>query len=66
MDAEGGALRTVPGRISFISDEAEFTPNKVLTRDTRAALVYHVRIDLAEDGLLKAGMPAEIYLSSHK
>ena len=66
VDAEGGALRTVPGRISFISDEAEFTPNKVLTRDTRAALVYHVRIDLAEDGLLKAGMPAEIYLSSHK
>ena len=66
VDAEGGALRTVPGRISFISDEAEFTPNKVLTRDTRASLVYHVRIDLTEDALLKAGMPAEIYISSHK
>lgn len=66
VDAGDGALRTVPGRITFISDEAEFTPNKVLTRDTRASLVYHVRIDLAEDALLKAGMPAEIYLPSHK
>ena len=66
VDAEGGTLHTVPGRISYISDEAEYTPNKVLTRDTRAALVYHVRIDLAEDTLLKSGMPAEIYLPSHK
>lgn len=66
VDAEGGTLHAVPGRISYISGEAEYTPNKVLTRDTRASLVYHVRIDLAEDALLKAGMPAEIYLPSHK
>ena len=66
VDAAGGALHTVTGRVTFISDEAEFTPNKVLTRDTRASLVYHVRIDLAEDASLKAGMPAEIFLPSHK
>ncbi|NLZ20179.1 MAG: HlyD family efflux transporter periplasmic adaptor subunit [Bacteroidales bacterium] len=66
VDAEGGTLRTLPGRISYISDEAEFTPNKVLTRDTRASLVYHVRIDLAEDARLRSGMPAEIYLPSQK
>lgn len=60
------ALRAVPGRITYIAQEAEFTPKQVLTRDTRATLVYQVRIELAEGGPLKPGMPAEIFLAQNK
>ncbi|MCR4860168.1 MAG: HlyD family efflux transporter periplasmic adaptor subunit [Bacteroidales bacterium] len=64
VDAADGDLRTVSGRITYIAQEAEFTPNKVLTRDTRTRQVYHVRIDLDADGMLRPGMPAEIHLSA--
>lgn len=66
VDAGAGKLRRVQGRISYIAEEAEFMPNKVLTRDTRTTMVYHVRIDLEEDRILKPGMPAEIYLSAQR
>jgi len=62
VDAPQGGLHKVGGRITYIAEEAEFTPNKVLTRDTRAKQVYHVRIDLDEDAQLRPGMPAEIHL----
>ncbi|MBR6347140.1 MAG: HlyD family efflux transporter periplasmic adaptor subunit [Bacteroidales bacterium] len=61
VDNAFGKLREVPGTVSFISDEAEFTPNRVLTRDTRLTMVYHVRIDLSDASGMRPGMPAEIY-----
>jgi len=55
---DSGQTRT--GRISFISEKAEFTPKNVQTRDERVKLVYKVKIALEnEDGLFKSGMPAE-------
>ena len=66
VDAGAGKLRRVQGRISYIATEAEFMPNKVLTRDTRTTMVYHVRVDLEKDDLLKPGMPAEIFLSPQR
>ena len=55
---DGGEKRT--GRISFISDQAEFTPKNVQTRDERVKLVYKIKVTLENaDGLFKAGMPAE-------
>ena len=63
-DARGG-VRTLPGRVSYIAEEAEFTPTNILTRDTRTTLVYHVRIDLPEgESGLRSGMPAEILLGA--
>lgn len=59
-DAPGG-LYSTKGRVSFISEEAEFTPNKVMTRDSRTRQVYRIRIDIAGGGPLKPGMSAEIY-----
>jgi len=59
-DGENGADVQVRGKISYIAEEAEFTPNKILTRDTRTKLVYHVRIELPREGKMKPGMPAEI------
>lgn len=47
------------GRISWISDEAEFTPKTIQTRDERANLVYAVKVEVKNDGLIKSGMYGE-------
>lgn len=53
--------RSFPGRISWISPKAEFTPKMVQTKEARADLVYSVRIEVANpDKLLKIGMPADV------
>jgi HlyD family secretion protein len=59
-DGADGKPAEVRGQVSYIAEEAEFTPNKILTRETRTKLVYHVRIDLPYEGKMKPGMPAEI------
>jgi len=49
-----------PGRISFISSEAEFTPKTVQTFEERVKLMYRIKIDLENPGhRLKPGMPAD-------
>lgn len=55
------------GRISFISDKAEFTPKSVQTFKERVTLVYRIKIDVDNPNHeLKPGMPAdaEIELAS--
>ncbi len=53
--------RTFEGTVVFISDEAEFTPRNVLTREERVNLVYAVRIAIPNpDHALKPGMPADV------
>lgn len=55
--------QAVPGRIVKISEEAEFTPKNVQTREERTRLVYGVKVLFKNpDGLLKPGMPIEIAL----
>ncbi len=52
--------RAYPGRITFIAQDAEFTPKSVQTEKERVKLVYRVKIDVANSGLeLKPGMPAD-------
>lgn len=52
--------RHYPGRIAFISPEAEFTPKTVDTHAERVTLVYRIRIELANPGhALLPGMPAD-------
>lgn len=48
-----------PGRISWISDQAEFTPKTIQTRDQRSNLVYAVKIATDNDGQIKRGMYGE-------
>ncbi len=48
------------GKISFISQEAEFTPKSVQTEKERVKLVYRVKIDIDNPKMeLKPGMPAD-------
>ncbi len=50
-----------PGRISWIADEAEFTPKTIQTKKERPNLVYAVKIEVPNDGgSLKIGMYAEV------
>jgi HlyD family secretion protein len=52
--------RTFDGTVTWISPKAEFTPKNVQTRESRADLVYAVKITLPNpEGVFKIGMPAE-------
>ena len=50
------------GNIIWISSQAEFTPKIIQTKEERANLVYAVKIRVKNDGSLKIGMPAEIWI----
>lgn len=51
------------GKVSFISEKAEFTPKNIQTPDERVKLVYRVKIELENrNQALKAGMPADAVL----
>jgi HlyD family secretion protein len=50
----------IPGKVSFISSKAEFTPRNVQTAADRSKLVYRVKIAVDNhEGVLKQGMPVE-------
>ena len=52
--------KTYPGRVSFISSEAEFTPKQIQTREERVKLVYRIKIDVDNPrSELKANMPVD-------
>jgi len=52
--------KVYPGRITFISSEAEFTPKNVQTAKERVKLVYRIKVSLENPrGELKPGMPAD-------
>ncbi len=54
---------SLAGRVSRVSDEAEFTPKNAQTRNARAQLVYAVELRVANpEGRLHVGMPAEVVL----
>lgn len=49
-----------PGRITWIAQESEFTPKSIQTKDSRANLVYAVKIAVKNDGRLKLGQYGEV------
>ena len=52
--------KAYPGRISFISESAEFTPKSVETHAERVTLVYRIRIDIYNPSHeLVPGLPAD-------
>jgi membrane fusion protein YbhG len=55
-------MKSYNGTISWIASEAEFTPKIIQTKEERVALVYAVKIDVKNDGSIKIGMPAEMWL----
>ncbi len=52
---------TFTAKITFIADQAEFTPRNVQTVQGRSATVYAVKLKVSDpDGKLKLGMPADV------
>jgi HlyD family secretion protein len=61
IDSGGSARRSLPGRVTWVSSEAEFTPTPIQTRDERKDLVYAVKIAVPNpSGTVKIGMPADV------
>lgn len=56
----GDHQRPYPGRITWISDQSEFTPKGIQTKDERANLVYAVKVAVHNDGYLKIGQYGEL------
>jgi HlyD family secretion protein len=55
--------RIYPGRVSYISDEAEFTPKTIQSPEERIKLVFRVKVAVEnKNGELKPGMPADVKL----
>jgi multidrug resistance efflux pump len=53
------------GEITFINDEAEFTPKNVQSKEERVNTVFAVKIKLEDQGQrLKPGMPADVILAA--
>jgi HlyD family secretion protein len=60
FDSGKNAMETIEGTVSWISDEAEFSPKIIQTKKERVKLVYAMKVNVANDGRLKVGMPGEV------
>ena len=60
----GEEMKSYPGEISWISESAEFTPKIIQTKEERVNLVYAVKVKVGNDGSLKIGMPAEMWMTT--
>lgn len=61
-DFGGDEQYEYPGKIVWIAQESEFTPKSIQTKDSRANLVYAVKIAVKNDGRLKLGQYGEVRL----
>ncbi len=60
----GETMKNYTGTISWISASAEFTPKIIQTKEERVNLVYAVKVTVINDGSLKIGMPAEMWINN--
>lgn len=59
-------IKEYTGKITWISEKAEFTPKTIPTRDERSNLVYAVKITVQNDGYLRKGMYGEVIFNNIK
>jgi HlyD family secretion protein len=63
IELDSAPGRRIPGEISFIADQANFTPEKIETRGDRVGQVYRAKVRVLEDAaLLKPGTEGNVYL----
>ncbi len=60
IDKNKDEVQKLPGKVSWISSEVEFTPKIIQTREERVNMVYGVKIRVKNDGRIKIGMPGEV------
>lgn len=61
-DFGGNERYDYEGRVAWIASESEFTPKTIQTKDSRAHLVYAVKIAVRNDGRIKIGLMGEVKL----
>lgn len=64
VDKPNDEFQNFKGMITWVSDESEFTPKVIQTREDRVNLVYAVKIKVKNDGQLKIGMPGEVLFNA--
>ena len=62
IDAPDAEMKDYVGSVSWIASQAEFTPKIIQTKEERVNLVYAIKVSVENDGSLKIGMPAEMWL----
>ncbi|MBI9055445.1 MAG: HlyD family efflux transporter periplasmic adaptor subunit [Bacteroidales bacterium] len=60
IDKDSETNQEYSGKVFWISDQAEFTPKIIQTKEERVNMVYAVKIRVKNDGKLKIGMPGEV------
>ncbi len=60
IDKTSDENRKLEGIISWISQQTEFTPKIIQTKEERVNMVYAIKVDVQNDGSLKIGMPGEV------
>jgi len=60
VDNGDKTYKQMSGKVTWVSDKAEFTPKTIETKEERANLVYAVKIDVVNDGFVKIGMYGEV------
>jgi hypothetical protein len=63
IELDSAPGRRVPGEISFVADHANFTPEKIETRDDRMGQVYRAKVRILEDvERFQPGTEGNVYL----
>ena len=60
VDDDANSYHELEGTLTWISEEAEFTPRSIQTKNDRSKLVYAAKVKVSNDGMLKIGMPGEV------
>ncbi|MDA3953540.1 MAG: HlyD family efflux transporter periplasmic adaptor subunit [Bacteroidales bacterium] len=60
IDKDVESNQEYAGEIFWISDQAEFTPKIIQTKEDRVNMVYAVKIRVKNDDKIKIGMPGEV------
>jgi HlyD family secretion protein len=60
FDKKNDKMQSSEGIVSWVSQQAEFTPKIIQTKEERVNLVYAIKVDVKNNGALKIGMPGEI------
>ncbi len=66
IDGPDGTIIEYPGKVIWISDEAEFTPKTIQTKEERVDMVYAIKLRVKNDGRIKIGMPGEMWIDKVK
>ena len=60
VDIDKKNTTQLEGEVDWISSQSEFTPKIIQTKEERVNMVYAMKIRVANNGMLKIGMPGEV------